>query len=68
MIGEHSVQTCRWGEATLLLPRPHWFEASQHAWSCTREGRPKTLVDPSECEACERWARRETHAGSPGRA
>jgi hypothetical protein len=55
MTGEHSVQTCRWAQATILLPRPYWFDASRNAWSCLIDGAPEMLVDPLLCRTCERW-------------
>ena len=55
MAQTHSVAACRWGEPTLQLPRPLWYQASDNAWSCTRGGELRVLRDPAECLACEAW-------------
>jgi hypothetical protein len=67
MVCPQSVLTCRWAQATLLLPRPHWYEAAQNAWSCTIESTPKGLADTTECRTCSRWQpveRPESHASA----
>ncbi len=56
MAQTHSVPTCQWGQPTLELPRPYWFQAADHAWSCTRQALPRVLPDPDICRTCEAWA------------
>lgn len=55
MAATHSVQTCRWGTATLFLPWPLWYGASQHEWSCTRGACATILVDAAMCRTCPNW-------------
>jgi hypothetical protein len=50
-----SVQTCRWGIPTIFLGWPLWYDASEHAWSCTRGAGPTVLVDPAICRTCPYW-------------
>lgn len=68
MAHAHSVPTCRWGQPTLQLQRPYWFEAAGYDWSCTRESLPRLLPDPSVCQTCAAWVPVEDQASqAPGR-
>jgi len=51
-----SVQNCRWGTPTLLLPWPAWQDAWEYEWSCTRPAVPRILTDPAVCRTCAHWA------------
>ena len=61
-----SIQTCRWGAPTLFLPWPHWCNASNDLWSCTRGRTPRGVADPQICEHCDCWEPAPgTSAGRP---
>ena len=68
MTTPHSVQTCRWGTPTLFLPWPRWYEASQHEWSCTRQGPANVLLDTAICRACPHWLPHSGDLASPAEA
>jgi hypothetical protein len=56
MAASQSVQTCRWGVPTLLLPWPLWCDTAKAEWSCTADPAPWLLADPAVCRTCARWA------------
>lgn len=59
MTERHTVQHCRWAEATLLLDDPLWTEAETYPWSCRADGDPQTVQDVELCATCGRWVPRE---------
>ena len=65
------VQNCRWAEPTLFLAHPLWVGAEEYAWSCLRDGAPRTLTDPDACATCARWEPRDAgrrESGDPDAA
>lgn len=63
MTERHTVQHCRWAEATLHLDDPLWTEAEAYPWSCRADGDPQTVQDVELCATCGRWVPRD--AGGP---
>jgi hypothetical protein len=61
----HSVPNCRWGQPTLLLQRPYWFQAVDHEWSCAAGTLPRILQDPATCHTCPAWVPAEPATFDP---
>jgi hypothetical protein len=59
MADNHTVQRCRWAQATLLVEDLTWTEAEAYPWSCTAEGDPHTVEETERCLTCGRWVPRE---------
>jgi hypothetical protein len=54
----HTVQQCRYSEATLFLESPLWLDASNYPWSCCSSGAYRPIIDARICRMCERWVSR----------
>jgi hypothetical protein len=54
----HTVQQCRWSEATLFLEPPLWLDFASYPWSCRSTGAYHPIADARICRTCERWTSR----------
>jgi hypothetical protein len=54
----HSPRNCRFATPTLYLPLPHWLDAWDSPWSCSRVDAPRLIESTTECVDCPNWKER----------